>query len=106
MIKISQEKEIVMEKINKLELSEKEKKYLIRVEKNVNNIYIHYFLIITLLCFALVGVIIGIKLKKEEGFFMCILFGYMALILFLNIRKTKKLFKIINKLKGVYKIDK
>lgn len=98
--RINQKKEIVMEKINRFELSEKEKKYLIRMEKSVNKIYIHYFLIIILLCFALVGVIIGTKLKKEEGFLMCILFGYMALMLFLNIQKTKKLVKIIKKLQG------
>jgi len=87
-----------MEQINELQLSEKEKNYLIRMEKSVNKIYIHYLLIIMLLCFALVGVIIGIKLKKEEGFFMCILFGYMALMLFLNIQKTKKVLQIIKKI--------
>lgn len=89
-----------MEKINKMELSEKEKKYLVRMEKSVNKLYIHYSLIIILFCFASVGVIIGIKLKREEGFFMCILFSYMALILFLNIQKTKKLLKIIRKIQS------
>jgi predicted membrane channel-forming protein YqfA (hemolysin III family) len=87
-----------MKEINDLEITEKEKKYLIRFEKSVKKIYLHYLSVGVLLCLAIVGVVMGIKFEREEGFLMLIIFGGLAIILFLNAQKIQKLYKIIKKI--------
>ena len=81
------------------DLTESEKKYLIKFERNVKRIYLNYLTVGIYLCVAIVGLVMGIKLGRKEGFIISIISGGLAVILFLNSRKYQKLHKIISKLR-------
>ncbi len=85
---------------NKLNLSEKEEKYLLKFEKYIRRIYINYISVGLLLCTAIVGLIVGITtLDRKGGFLMAIIFGGMSVNVFLLSRSYQKLYTIINKMK-------
>ena len=84
---------------NKLNLSDKEKKFLLRFEKDVENIFIRYLVAGLFLCIAFVGLIFFIKYKNQDGFFIAIIFGGLGCAVFLVSRVYKQLYTIINKMK-------
>ncbi len=85
---------------NKLNLSEKEKKFLLRFEKNVERIYIAYISIGLSLAVVIVGLIIGITtLDRKGGFLMALISCGIAINIFLLSRVYQKLYTIINKMK-------
>ncbi len=84
---------------NKLNLSEKEKKFLMRFEKYVERIHMNYILVGLLLCVAIVGLVIGLKLGRKEGFLITIIFSGISINIFLLSRVYQKLYTIINKMK-------
>jgi hypothetical protein len=84
---------------NKFNLSEKEKKFLIRFEKNVERIYMGYISVGLSLCVAIVGLIIGLKLGRKEGFLIAIISIGISTNIFLLSRTYQKLYAIMNKMK-------
>jgi hypothetical protein len=85
---------------NKFNLSEKEKKFLIRFEKNVERIYITYISVGLSLAVVIVGLIIGITtLDHKGGFLMAIIFSGISINMFLLSRSYQKLYTIIKKMK-------
>lgn len=84
---------------NKLNLSEKEEKYLLKFEKYIRRIYINYISVGLLLCTAIVGLIAGITLDREGGFLIAIISIGMSVNVFLLSRTYQKLYTIMNKMK-------
>ena len=82
-----------------MNLSESEKKYLLRFEKYVKRIHINYVLVGLVSCVAIVGLIIGVKSDRKEVFLLTIIFGGIGINLFLLSRSYQKLFVIISKMK-------
>jgi hypothetical protein len=89
-----------MRNIKDLSLTEKEKQYLIKLEKSGNKmVYGNYIVAALSLCAAIVGLVIGLKWKEEEGFLMLILFGSLGYVLFMSTWGYQKHSRIIVKLK-------
>ncbi len=82
-----------------MNLSEEEKKFLLRFEKNVKRIYITYISVGFSLCTAIVGLIVGIILDRKGGFLGAIIFSGIGVNMFLLSRVYQKLYTIINKMK-------
>lgn len=88
-----------MKESNDLKLTENEKRYLIKFEKSMQRIYLNYLTVGINLTVAIVGLVMGIIFGKKEGFLISIIFGGLAVILFLISRKYQKLYNIISKMK-------
>ncbi len=82
-----------------MNLTEDEQKYLLKFEKSVEKIYWNYISLGLLLCVAMVGLIIAIVKKRNEGFLIAIISGGIGLNLFLLSRSYQKLYAIIKKMK-------
>ena len=80
-------------------LNEKEEKYISRLEKNVQTMYINYFAIVFLFCVAVTGLIIGIKDNRQDALFGAIFFAYAGLSLLLMTYLIKKHYNLIKKMK-------
>lgn len=88
---------------NKLNLSDREKKFLLKFEKDVENMFIRYFMGGLFLCLAIVGLIMFFIYKNKDGFLMAIFFGGYGSAFLLLSRVYKKLYTIINKMKQYIK---
>ena len=84
---------------NKLNLSEKEEKYLLKFEKYIGRIYINYISVGLSLCTAIFGLIVGIVLDREGGFLIAIISIGISTNIFLLSRVYQKLYTIMNKMK-------
>ncbi len=82
-----------------MNLSDKEKKFLLRFEKDVENMFIRYFVGGLFLCLAIIGLIMFITSKNKDGFLMAIFFGAFGSAFLLVSRVYKKLYTIIKKMK-------
>jgi hypothetical protein len=82
-----------------MNLSESEKRYLLRFEKYVKRIHINYILVGLLSCVAIVALIIGATSNRKEVFLLTIIFGGFSINVFLLSRSYQKLFAIISKMK-------
>lgn len=85
----------MMERLN---LSQAEKKFLSRFNKNVEKIYITYTAMGFSFCCAAVGLILSLLTKKNDGYMMAIIFCGLGINLFLLSRSYQKLFQIIDKM--------
>ena len=84
---------------HKLNLSEKEEKYLLKFEKYVGRLYINYISVGLSLGTAMVGLIVGFIFDRKGGFLMAIIFSGIGINIFLLSRSYKKLYTIIYKMK-------
>jgi hypothetical protein len=82
-----------------MNLSGKEEKFLLRLEKYVERIFLNYIAVGLSLCLAVAGVIIGTKFKAKDGFLMAIFFGTIGSTIFVVSRSYQKFYTIINKMK-------
>jgi hypothetical protein len=78
----------------KMEMTQKEKKYFVRLEKTVKQKDLKYVGFGIFIGLAIVGIILGIFVN-DEGFLLPLALGLPTLIGFLDIRKSQKLYKII-----------
>ena len=88
-----------MKDIKDLRLTEKEKQYLTKLQKNTKIIYVNYVTVGLSLCAAAVGLFMGVKLKEEKGFLMLIIFGGLGVVLLMATWIYQKHSRIIAKLK-------
>ena len=82
-----------------MNLTEDEQRYLLKFEKSVEKIYWNYISVGLSLCVAMVGLIIAIAQKRNEGFLIAIISCGIGFNLFLLSRTYQKLYTIIRKLK-------
>ena len=87
-----------MKESDDLKLTENEKKYLIKFGKSMQRIYMNYITIGILFGLAIFGLVIGIRLKRQEGFLMSIIFTGLGVTLLVVSRKYQKLHNIISKM--------
>ncbi|MDY7038732.1 MAG: hypothetical protein SV375_21585 [Thermodesulfobacteriota bacterium] len=79
-------------------LNEKEKKIIRKLYKNHKISPYTYITAGFLVCIGFLGIILGIKFKSNDGFFMAIYFGTISLLIFLKTRNDNAIVKIIKKL--------
>lgn len=82
------------------ELSEKEEKFLSRMEKWNESSSFNYVALGMIFCLAIFGLVIGIMTKSKDGFLMAIYFGTLGIFAFITFRVYQKFIRIIKKLKG------
>jgi hypothetical protein len=80
-------------------LTETEKKYLLKFEKNIKKIYFNYISIGLFFCTAIFGLMISIKYHIKDGLLIAIIFGGLGINLYVISRFNLKLYRIIQKLK-------
>lgn len=83
-----------------VKLSEKEKKFLSRMEKWNENSSFNYVAIGMAFCLAILGLVIGFMTESKDGFLMAIYFGTLGIFAFITFRVYQKFIRIIKKLKG------
>ncbi len=82
-----------------MNLSEKEKKFILKFEKDVGRIFLKYIVVGLFLSLAITGLVIGLKFRAKDGFLIAIFFGTIGTIIFVVSRVYQKLYTIINKMK-------
>ena len=87
-----------MRDLDDLKLSECDRKYLMKFGKSIGRIYMNYIIVGIMLCLTIVGLIMGIVMRKNEGFVMSIIFAQVGFNLFITSRKYKRLYRIISHL--------
>ena len=88
-----------MKAINHLKLTDDEEKYLSKYEKMVERIYMNYITVGILFCIAIFGLVVGLVLKRDEGFLITIILTGLGVTLLLVSRKYQKLSNIVSKMK-------
>lgn len=86
-----------------MNLSKKEEKFLLLVEKNIARLFLYYIAVGFLLCLSIAGLIFGIKFEAQKGFFYAIFFGTLAFWLFIVSRIYQKFYSIMKKMKQYIK---
>lgn len=86
-----------------MNLSEKDEKFLLLVEKNIARIFLYYIAVGFLLCLAIAGLIFGIKFEAQKGFFYAFFFGALSFFLLVISRLYQKFYTIIKKMKQYIK---
>jgi len=84
--------------ISKIDLSEAEKEFLARFNRTAKRMYINYISTGLTLSVAIVGFIFAVALGRNEGFMIAIVFGAIALNLFVMSHSHQKLHAIITKM--------
>lgn len=82
-----------------IKLSEKERRFLSRMEKWDKNASFNYIALGMLFCLATFGLIIGIMTNSKDGFLMAIYFGTLSIFGLITFRVYQKFIRIIKKLK-------
>ena len=79
-------------------LTEKEIKFLNRLNRNYKKLVYNYIGIGLLFCLSITGLFLGVKYQSKDGFIMAIYFGTISFILLIKTRFDKKVTIIIKKL--------
>lgn len=82
-----------------MNLSDKEKKFIMSFEKNSKKIFLYYIAAGFLLCVGIIGITLSIKLNYQEGVYGAIYFLTLSFFLFVIIRLHRKCHAIIIKMK-------
>ncbi len=82
-----------------MKLTENEKKFLSKFEKNIEKTYIYFTIIALSSCAAIIHLIIGIVLERREALLGTIIFSGIAINIFFLSRSYRKLYRIISKMK-------
>ncbi len=86
-----------------MNLSESEEKFLLKLEKNLEKVYVVYISAAILLCGAILCLIIGIVRGSEKSVVAAIFLATVGVILFLVMHAYQKMFKIMSKMKQTIK---
>ena len=82
-----------------MNLSESEEKFLLKLEKNLEKVYIVYISVAISLCVAIVCLIMGLVRGSEKSLNAALFLAMLGISLFSVMRAYQKMFKIVSKLK-------
>jgi hypothetical protein len=86
-----------------MNLSESEEKFLLKLEKNLERVYIVYISVAISLCGAIVCLIMGLVRGSEKSLNAALFLAILAISLFSIMRAYQKMFKIVSKMKKIIK---
>jgi hypothetical protein len=86
-----------------MNLSESEEKFLLKLEKNLEKVYIVYISVAISLCGAFVCLIMGLVWGREKLFNAALVLAILGISLFSVTRAYQKMFKIVSKMKQTIK---
>ena len=79
-------------------LTESEMKFLNKLIKNSEKLYLNYIATGLIFCLSILGVILGIQFHSKNGFLMAIYFGTIAAMLLLKTIFDSRVVNIFRKL--------
>jgi predicted membrane channel-forming protein YqfA (hemolysin III family) len=86
-----------------MNLSESEEKFLLKLEKNLERVYIVYISVAISLCGAVLCLIMGLVRGREKSLNAALFLAMLGISLFSTMRAYQKMFKIVSKLKKMIK---
>ncbi len=86
-----------------MNLSESEEKFLLKLEKNLEKVYIVYISVAISLCGAIVCLIMGLVRGSEKSLNAALFLAILGVSLFSIMRAYQKMFKIVSKMKKMIK---
>jgi len=86
-----------------MNLSESEEKFLLKLEKNLERVYIVYISVAISLCGAIVCLIMGLVRGSEKSLNAALFLAILGISLFSIMHAYQKMFKIVSKMKKMIK---